>query len=73
MTQETDRIPAPTNGRRPHPVQPPPSAPAEPPVVAAAARDLPGGLSPRQLAVGFGVIAWLLVIVAGQARRRLRR
>jgi hypothetical protein len=35
--------------------------------------DLPGGLSPQQLAVGFGIIASLLAIGAGLARRRIRR
>jgi hypothetical protein len=35
--------------------------------------DLPGGLSPQQLAIGFGIVASLLAIGAGLARRRIRR
>ena len=35
--------------------------------------DLPGGLSPQQLAIGFGIVASVLAIGAGIARRRVRR
>ncbi len=73
MSSDPDRISVPTNGKRPHPAP----ATAAPPTTSAppgtTPGDLPGGLSPQQLAVGFGIIAWLLVIVAGLARRRLRR
>jgi hypothetical protein len=70
MSSDPARIPVPTNGKRPHPVPPTtPAATAATPAV----RDLPGGLSPQQLAVGFGIVAWLLVVVAGLVRRRVRR
>jgi hypothetical protein len=39
----------------------------------ASSPDLPGGLSPQQLAIGFGIVASLLAIGAGLARRRIRR
>jgi hypothetical protein len=77
MSSDPARIQVPTNGTRPHPVPP---AAAEPSVTAPVApaatpamRDLPGGLSPQQLAVGFGIVASLLVVVAGLVRRRVRR
>ena len=66
-----DRIAVPTNGKRPHPVAPAAVVPdgTAPPAVdaghAAGRRRSPGGLSPQQLAVGFGIVAWLLVIAAG--------
>jgi hypothetical protein len=34
---------------------------------------LPGGLSPQQLMLGIGIVASLLAIAAGMARRRVRR
>jgi hypothetical protein len=78
MSFDPDRIAVPTNGKRPHPVaeavaQQPPPRPAAAPEAAPAVRDLPGGLSPQQLAVGFGIVASLLALAAGLARRRVRR
>jgi hypothetical protein len=73
MSSEPDRIAVPTNGKRPHPVPATTPPPGSPSPSTPAARDMPGGISPRQLAVGFAVIAWLLVLVAGRARRRVRR
>jgi hypothetical protein len=35
-----------------------------------ASPDLPGGLSPQQLAVGFGIIASLVLLALGRSRRR---
>ena len=81
MSSENDRIPVPTNGRRPKPIptepalgpaaalpaalaaEPSPAAPAAPPTVA---------FTPTQLAVGFGILASLVVFVAGRIRRRGR-
>ena len=67
MSQETDRIAVPTNGKGPHPVEaaPPPDEPAEPtpPTVT---------FTPTQLAVGFGILASLVLLVVRQARRRGR-
>ena len=96
MSSDPDRIPVPTNGKRPHavPTMTAPAAGRAAPaagVAGAAATapttaakgaaagtrsstpDLPAGLSPQQLAVGFGIIASVLAIGAGLARRRVRR
>ncbi|HEV8402183.1 MAG TPA: hypothetical protein VGQ31_04040 [Candidatus Limnocylindrales bacterium] len=75
MSSDPDRVAVPTNGRRPHPV------PASDATAATAADDrtaaaspaLPGGLSAQQLMVGFGIVASLVAIAAGLARRRVRR
>jgi len=81
---DSDRIAVPTNGRKPHPVAAalaplrgePPTA--EPPT-AGSPRAFPladpallGAVSPKQLAVGFGIIASLLLLVLGRSRRRGR-
>ena len=75
MSSDPDRIAVPTNGKRPHPVPGP--APAAAPETddpsAKTAPALPGGLSPQQLAIGFGIVASLVAIAAGVARRRVRR
>jgi hypothetical protein len=67
MSQAPDRIPVPTNGKGPHPTAPEPAAPdvepTPPPTVA---------FTPTQLAVGFGILASLVVLVAGRLRRRQR-
>ncbi len=72
MSSDPDRIAVPTNGRRPHPVA------AATAAAAPAADDptgpaLPGGLSPQQIMVGFGIVASLVALAAGLARRRVRR
>lgn len=80
MSSDQDRIAVPTNGRRPRPV-PGATATAAPAAAAPAADDraastapaLPGGLSPQQLMLGFGIVASLVAIAAGVARRRIRR
>lgn len=66
MSSETDRIPVPTNGKRPHPVagEPVPEAPA--------ADQATAPFTPTQLAVGFGILASLVLLVAGRLRRRGR-
>lgn len=67
MSQEIDRIAVPTNGKGPHPVDPapPPDETDEP---------LPSAVTftPTQLAVGFGILASLVLLVVRQARRRGR-
>jgi hypothetical protein len=82
MSTDPDRIAVPTNGRRPHAVatvpaeeKPPPEAS---PTVPAASNlpsdaDLATALSPRQLAVGFGILASIMVLVAGRVLRRRSR
>jgi hypothetical protein len=69
MTPETERIPVPTNGKGPHPMpdHPPLAAPT-----ADGAEPLPTTVvfTPTQLAVGFGILASLLLLAAGWLRRR---
>ena len=88
MSSEDDRIPVPTNGRRPKPV---PTEPALGPAAAlsaalaeaqpasqaaepspAAAGPVTVAFTPTQLAVGFGIVASLVLLVAGRIRRRGR-
>jgi hypothetical protein len=67
MSQEIDRIPVPTNGKGPHPVESAPPTtdePVEPPPSVA--------FTPTQLAVGFGIIASLVLFAIGRMRRRNR-
>jgi hypothetical protein len=69
LSQETERIPVPTNGKGPHPMggaPPPPDLPeAEPPSTVT--------FTPTQLAVGFGIIASLILLVASRLRRNRQR
>jgi hypothetical protein len=74
MSSDPDRIAVPTNGRRPHPVpEAAATAPAADDRTTSTAPALPGGLSPQQLAIGFGIVASLVAIAAGVAVRRVRR
>jgi hypothetical protein len=74
MSPDTDRITVPTNGQGPSPVtarlaplrgEPPtterPPSPSN--------QDFSVAFSPKQVAVGFGIVASLLVLLAGRARR----
>ena len=64
MSPEADRIQVPTNGKGPHPVdEPPPIDESPPPDQATAA------FTPTQLAVGFGILASLVLLVARRMRR----
>ena len=74
MSEETDRIAVPTNGKGPKAV---PAAEGS-----ATARDPAPGTSdeeglvaftPAQFAIGFGILASLILIVAGRLRRRSGR
>ena len=67
MSQEPDRVPVPTNGKGPHPVETPPA-----PEDAEASPAATAAFSPIQLAVGFGIIASLVLLAARQMRRRNR-
>ena len=74
MTGDQDRIAIPTNGKGPHSVPAPVSvssvnAPSSP-TGAPTQEELSTAISPRQLAVGFGILASLLLLLAGLARRR---
>ena len=67
MNQGPDRIAVPTNGKGPHPVEeaaPVADAQSSPPATVA--------FTPTQLAVGFGILASLVLIVVGRMRRRGR-
>ncbi len=70
MSPDTDRIAVPTNGKRPHPTLQPaapvPLAPEPPPAGATAP------FTPTQLAVGFGILAAVIALLAGSLRRRGR-
>ena len=66
MSPRNDRIPVPTNGKGPHPVEPSPAADGSPPTESTAA------FTPTQLAVGFGILASLVVLVARRLGRRGR-
>ncbi|MFL5712241.1 MAG: hypothetical protein ACJ77W_10225 [Chloroflexota bacterium] len=81
MTHNPDRIAVPTNGKGPHPVATslaplrgePPTA--EPPSAAVDPTDpaLLGAVSPRQLAIGFGIVASLVLLALGRSRTRRGR
>jgi len=66
MSQEIDRIPVPTNGKGPHPGE----APTTPPDELEPAPSV--AFTPTQLAVGFGIIASLVLFAIGRMRRRNR-
>jgi MYXO-CTERM domain-containing protein len=77
MSRVSDRIPVPSNGHHP-PIDPERDAERD---LAAASRPTPSpgeiagadlrvAVSPGQLAVGFGVVAAVLLAVAGLRRRR---
>ena len=74
MSPDTDRIAVPTNGRGPHPVATPADEPTPEPAAAGVERpagtDLSTAGSPKQLAVGFAILASLGLLLAGRARRR---
>ena len=67
MSPETERVPVPTNGKGPHAIEEPVAeAEAPPPGQPTAA------FTPTQLAVGFGIVASLIVLAARRIRRRGR-
>jgi len=73
MSSDPDRIAVPTNGRGPHPAPHPVPDAAAPPGSSSGAPSLAEmsvAFSPKQVAIGFGILASLLVLVAGRARRR---
>lgn len=80
MSTDPDRIAVPTNGRGPHAVPgvddagPTPTSPATPrpavPPELDLSADLSGPFSSRQLIVGFGIIASVVLLLISRARRR---
>jgi hypothetical protein len=66
MTSDLDRVPVPTNGkgrRHDHEASPPAARPPD---------ELSVTFTPTQIAVGFGIVASLLLLAARQLRRRGR-
>jgi hypothetical protein len=75
MSEDTDRIPVPTNGRAPHKVADSPDRPQAGPSDDAGnesgevPREQTVGFTPNQLAAGFGIVAGLLLLFAARRRR----
>ena len=77
MSTDPDRIAVPTNGKGPHTLTTPlPPLRGEPPTAEPLRTFSPtdpallGAVSPRQLAVGFGIVASLVLLALGRSRRR---
>jgi hypothetical protein len=84
MTEDPDRIAVPTNGRKPHAVAPLAPLRGEPPTADPPVADrtrsfsptdpaLLGAVSPKQLAVGMGIVASLILLALGRSRIRRGR
>jgi hypothetical protein len=72
MTDDTDRIPVPTNGKGPH-AGVTLTAGGDVASGGAVPREQTVGFTPNQLAAGFGIVAGLLLLaVAGRRRSRGR-
>jgi hypothetical protein len=74
MSRAEDRIPVPTNGHRPplaatSDADPPDDA-VDPTLPVESRFGVGLDASPAQLAVGFGVIVWVIVVLLGRSRRR---
>ena len=69
MTNDLERVPVPTNGKGPHPV----TDPEPPPAADEPSGELNVGFTPTQIAIGFGIVASLVLLAARQFRRRGRR
>jgi hypothetical protein len=79
MSDDSDRIAVPTNGKRPHALTIEPASEAaakagrttEPaPPGTPTTADLAGAMSPRQLAMGFAILASLGALLAARVLRR---
>jgi len=80
MSEDTDRIPVPTNGTGPHPGPDVPegrtgatpvgvASSADDDAAGAVPRDQTMAFTPNQLAAGFGIVAGLLLLFAARRRR----
>ena len=72
MSPDSDRIAVPTNGKGPHPIADTTPAPPAGTAVPGAPTDdeMAVAFSPKQLAIGFGIVASLVLLLLGRARRR---
>ena len=73
MSPDAEKIPVATNGKGPHPGDA--TSPADEPSAAVADTEGPAPAStlaftPTQLAVGFGILASLALLLVGRMRRR---
>ena len=69
MSDSRDRIPVPTNGHRPPLSAQAPTVSEEPsPIIGPSADDPRLAFTPGQVAAGFGIIAALILLVAGRRR-----
>jgi len=68
MSSDLDRVPVPTNGKGPRHVDVESAPPDQ-----AAPDELTVTFTPTQIAVGFGIIASLVLLGVRQLRRRGRR
>lgn len=71
MSPDADRIAVPTNGKHPHPL-PQPAASSQPAADVRPPTPPTAPFSPTQLAVGFGILAAVVALLAGSLRRRTR-
>lgn len=69
MSPDPDRIAVPTNGRGPHPIPDPPTPP-EASSGGPLEEEMSMAFSPMQVAIGFGIVASLLLLLAGRVRSR---
>ena len=73
MSSDQDRVAVPTNGRRPHAVTIEPDDAHRPPEAeedtAPTTTDLATAMSPRSLAIGFGILASLGLLLVGRVLR----
>lgn len=74
MNHDTDRVTVPTNGRKPHTVpdadDAADDAASRDPVAKVTSPELTIAVNPAQLAVGFGVIAAVILLLLGRHRGR---
>jgi hypothetical protein len=69
MSQDPDRIAVPTNGRRPHPIAAP-DVSTDVDQGAPSDEEMSTAFTPKNLAIGFGIVASLVLLLVGAARRR---
>jgi hypothetical protein len=64
MTSDLDRVPVPTNGKGPRHVD------EAPPSASSPADEVAVTFTPTQIAIGFGIVASLVLLAVRQLRRR---